>query len=260
MNEGYVKIFRRMIDTSFYRNSKMVHFALHCLLRANHKPIKILFNQKEIELQKGEFVSGVHALKKETRLSVQSIRTCVQTLCNIGFLTKRSTNQFTVYRVEKYSFYQFGDGKSTSNLTNHQQTDNKRITTDKNDKNDKNDNKVKNIVISENAKSIANELHKHILINDSKHTIKSSLFKWQEEADKIMRIDERPFEEIINVIRFALTDSFWKSNILSVSKLRKQYSTLLIQMNQKKGVTYGKNQRGNQGSDEQYGKPEILQT
>lgn len=76
---------------------------------------------------------------------------------------------------------------------------------------------------------LSNLLYQAIIKNDEKFK-KPDLSKWSEHIDKLMRIDQRSVKEIEDVIRFASTNDFWKSNILSTSKLRKQFPTLAIQM------------------------------
>ncbi len=55
---------------------------------------------------------------------------------------------------------------------------------------------------------------------------KPDLQKWAWQMDALMRLDRRQPEEIKAVILFAQGDSFWRTNILSVDKLRKQYDQL----------------------------------
>lgn len=57
--------------------------------------------------------------------------------------------------------------------------------------------------------------------------------KWATEIDRLLRIDERDKREVCKVIKFATSDDFWKSNILSPKKLRQHYDTLVIQMGKK---------------------------
>lgn len=52
------------------------------------------------------------------------------------------------------------------------------------------------------------------------------LKKWAWQMDAAMRLDHRPPEEVKAVILFAQGDTFWRTNILSVDKLRKQYDQL----------------------------------
>lgn len=58
--------------------------------------------------------------------------------------------------------------------------------------------------------------------------------KWAEHIDRLIRIDGRNPKEVEDVMRWAKNDDFWNSNILSPSKLRKQFSQLKIKMESKK--------------------------
>lgn len=79
---------------------------------------------------------------------------------------------------------------------------------------------------------LAEYLFKKIRENNS--TFKSpNLQKWAKDIDLMLQIDGRPPEEVKAVVSFAQTDSFWIPNILSAGKLRKQYDTLKMQMQQK---------------------------
>lgn len=49
---------------------------------------------------------------------------------------------------------------------------------------------------------------------------------WATDIDKIIRIDNQPPATIENVIRWSQTDTFWKVNILSGSKLREKWDQL----------------------------------
>lgn len=55
---------------------------------------------------------------------------------------------------------------------------------------------------------------------------KPDLQKWAWQMDALMRLDHRLPEEVEAVILFAQGDPFWRTNILSVDKLRKQYDQL----------------------------------
>lgn len=52
------------------------------------------------------------------------------------------------------------------------------------------------------------------------------LQKWSHQMDVMIRNDKRQPEEVKALIIFAQQDEFWRSNILSVEKLRKQYDQL----------------------------------
>ena len=53
------------------------------------------------------------------------------------------------------------------------------------------------------------------------------LLTWAYEADRIHHIDGHPWDEIRKLLLWSQQDDFWKSNILSMSKLRKQWNQLM---------------------------------
>lgn len=63
---------------------------------------------------------------------------------------------------------------------------------------------------------------------------KPKLEDWADEIRKLREIDKQTPELIEKVIRWSQNDDFWSKNILSTAKLRKQFSTLLVQMKEKK--------------------------
>jgi hypothetical protein len=82
---------------------------------------------------------------------------------------------------------------------------------------------------SQEAKFLADLLKEKILKNDSKaHITSYQLSRWAEAADLLMRRDGRTEREIRDVIEWCQEDAFWKSNVLSMGKLRSKFSQLFI--------------------------------
>lgn len=135
MNRGYIKLWRKFGETSFFKNSHCVHLAVHLLLECNHEPRKFLLNRKEEVCGRGQTITGLAKMSASTGISVRSLRTSLQVLSNIGFLTSKTTNKFRLISIVKYEDYQ---GETTSNLTSHRQATDKQTTTNKNDKHYKN--------------------------------------------------------------------------------------------------------------------------
>lgn len=50
-------------------------------------------------------------------------------------------------------------------------------------------------------------------------------------ARRLLDTDGRTVDEVVRVIDWATSDAFWKSNILSAAKLRKQYDQLRLKLN-----------------------------
>jgi len=85
---------------------------------------------------------------------------------------------------------------------------------------------------------LSKKLFSLILQNDSK--AKTPNFeKWSEDIEKLIRIDHRTPDEIYHVIQWTQQDDFWKSNILSASKLREQFPQLWLKANKQNKANGG---------------------
>lgn len=67
------------------------------------------------------------------------------------------------------------------------------------------------------------------------------LRKWAYEIDLMIRRDGRNPADIYQVIEWCQADSFWRSNILSTTKLRKQFDRLTLQMQERGGIRHKTN-------------------
>lgn len=54
--------------------------------------------------------------------------------------------------------------------------------------------------------------------------------KWHQEIERLNRLDGYSYEQIEQTIRWVQQDSFWRSNVLSPAKLRKQFGALQLKM------------------------------
>lgn len=70
---------------------------------------------------------------------------------------------------------------------------------------------------------------------------KPNIQTWCKDIDKMIRIDKRDVSDIEKIIVWCQDDDFWKNNILSTSKLRKQYDQLALKMSNKPKTLEEKN-------------------
>lgn len=98
--------------------------------------------------------------------------------------------------------------------------------------------------LEKSATRIAYILRDFIFSNNPKHKTISekTLQDWALEVDLMVRRDHRSYEEIEKVLRWSQEDSFWRTNILSMGKFRKQFDQLFL----KAGQDYGT--KGNIGN------------
>ncbi|ACL06264.1 hypothetical protein Dalk_4586 [Desulfatibacillum aliphaticivorans] len=74
---------------------------------------------------------------------------------------------------------------------------------------------------------LAEFLFKHIKKNNPKAK-EPNYQTWAKEFDLIIRLDGKSLDEIKEMIRWTQKDEFWKGNILSPGKLRKQWDQLAV--------------------------------
>jgi hypothetical protein len=243
MHRGYIKTYRKFIESSFYKKPLVTRLAEHCLLRANHKKQKIYFNHQEIELLPGQFIAGRASLSEETGISQQSIRTSLEILSKVNFLTIKPTSRFSIITIVKYKYYQAAEENQPSDqpatnqqLTSDQPATNQRLTTDKNVKNVKNDKKKElNIFVdTSNEVRLSKKLLNLILEKNQNHK-KPDIQSWARHVDLMLRVDKRQVEQIETVIDWCQSDFFWQNNILSTKKLREKFDQLFLKMNNGNG-------------------------
>jgi hypothetical protein len=230
MDNGWIKLHRKFIKWGWYQKSEMVHLFLHFLLLANHQGKE----WQGREINRGQFVTGLKSLKKDTGISIQTLRTCIRRLISTGEITNESTNKYRIITLINWGDYQ-GDSKkvtskSTGKPTNNQQTTNKQLTSNKNVKNVKNDNKYSPTSFEVRMSELLYSLIKERNPNHKRPNFQN----WAEHIDKMKRIDKRTESEIEGAIRWSQQDNFWKNNILSTDKLRKQYDKLYLRAKNEK--------------------------
>jgi hypothetical protein len=76
------------------------------------------------------------------------------------------------------------------------------------------------------AMKLAQHLKECILARDSTTKTPASLQAWAKDADRMLRLDKRDFQEAWKLIEWCQHDDFWCTNILSMGKFRKHFDQL----------------------------------
>jgi hypothetical protein len=126
MTDGYIKLWRKVLDGDMLKNHKLWVFWTWCLLKASYRDYKLTVGFQEIKLEPGQFIFGLKAASKETKLSIQNIRYCLGSLRGSGNLTIKTTNKYSVLTIINWESYQ-GNGIENNNQ-NNKQVRNKRQT------------------------------------------------------------------------------------------------------------------------------------
>ena len=161
--EGWIKLHRKFIDWEWYDISEMVHLFIHLLLKANHETI----NWRGIEVKRGQLITGLKQLHKETNISIQTLRSCLKKLEKTGEINRQTNNRFSLITICNYDNYNRAideaNKQPNKQLTSNQQATNKQLTTNKNVKNVKNvknekNNNNPNISLSKENNSLSKDI------------------------------------------------------------------------------------------------------
>ena len=127
MNEGWIKILRKFLDWEWFQKPEMVQLFIYLLLKANYE-------QKQwqgITILPGQLVTSRTKICSETKLSEQTVRTCIKRLISTNEITYKSTNRYILITICKYESYQLENefiNQQNNQQTNFQSTSNQPAT------------------------------------------------------------------------------------------------------------------------------------
>lgn len=136
MNEinGYIKLYRSVLDWEWFNDISTFRLFMYCLLKANYSDTK----WRGIDIEKGSFITSYNSLSKQTGLSLQQTRTSLNKLILTGELTHNPHNKYSVIKVNNYDIYQGSNTQKNKQINNqvtsNQQGSNKVATTDNKEK------------------------------------------------------------------------------------------------------------------------------
>lgn len=232
MKGGWVKLYRELLDKPIWQlstpNQRSVLIAI--LLLANHSENKWEWNGKPFIVKPGQFVTSLPKLAEKAGkgVTVQVVRGALQRFEKYDFSTDQSTDTGRLITVVNWASYQ----SENETTTDRQQSDNRPTTPNKNVKNNKNTSTRKKCEYDESSSPFKLAKYLYLKIQENDPNAKEPNFQtWADDARKLMELDKRSKEDIYNVINWCQQDEFWSSNILSVKKLRSQFTQLFIKMN-----------------------------
>lgn len=119
-NEGYIKLYRRMMKWGWYTDTPTKCVFLHLLFLACYEPCYY----KCVHLEPGQAVASIRQISTDTGISVQSVRTALNHLKSTQEITQCEHGKFSVFTVNNYADYQDANTVSNKQLTQNQHSAN----------------------------------------------------------------------------------------------------------------------------------------
>lgn len=105
-NDGYIKLYRKMMKWGWYTDTNAKCVFLHLLFLAQYEACFY----RGIELEVGQAVTSIREISLQTGISVQSVRTAINHLKSTQEITQCTHGKFSVFTIKNYM--------SLHNLTN----------------------------------------------------------------------------------------------------------------------------------------------
>lgn len=258
MDKGFILLSRNIIESEVFASQKLLKIWVWCLCKSNFKdrnvPLKIGRGETIVKVSRGSFIFGRHKAQEELFIDGSTIYKAIKQLEKLEMISIVSNNQYSIVTVNKYNEYQ--DSESYKVATKEQPRNNQG-TAEEQPRNTTNTlkqvnkvNKVNNInnsLLSEIKISdveISQVIYFEIALAFQKLFIKNlkeknapaanqEKAKYKAYVDPIrlmMTVDKVTKEQITKVYKYlgSIEGEFWKSNILSTSKLREKFQQLLL--------------------------------
>ncbi|MBR3783992.1 MAG: hypothetical protein IKJ78_05980 [Bacteroidales bacterium] len=118
MNNGWIKLFRSLLEWEWWHERDTRDLFIYCLIAANHDEQ----HQCGMTIPRGSFITSRKRLSNEVDITEQSVRTSLARLTRTQELTVQSTNLYTIITVCNYDKYQAKDtdGQPAGNQENNQ--------------------------------------------------------------------------------------------------------------------------------------------
>jgi len=143
-----------------------------------------------------------------------------QNIDGLDKIREQTRKRVALYRENQKQLTECSATVTQGNATEQEQEQDKR--------------KEKIFVADSDESKLSLLLKSLILKNNPTAKVPVDLNKWSAEIEKMIRIHKRDPADIKKVIEFSQRSSFWKSNILSTSKLRDKYDQLFLQAQEPK--------------------------
>lgn len=138
MEQGYVKLWRKCLDSGLLKNPTAWQLFGYLLLKATHRAHRQLVGGMVFDLQPGDVIFGRSKAADDLCVGEQSIRTALKLLEKLEIVTSKSTNKCTVISFVNWDRYQdeqpAPNQQTNQHLTSSQPAPNQHLTTNKNER------------------------------------------------------------------------------------------------------------------------------
>lgn len=138
-NKGYIKIYRQLQDCWIWDSDERHNRRsawIDLLMLANHADKKILFDNKVITIQRGQYLTSIRKLAERWKWAKSTVTTFLNLLESDNMIKRESDSKRTLITIVNYEVFQEKQSDAKTDNRTECRTDSG---TNKNEKNDKED-------------------------------------------------------------------------------------------------------------------------
>lgn len=129
MKEGWVKLYRRLVDNPRFKDGDWLRVWMWMLMTATHKPHDVLFKGERITLNPGQFTAGRLQIAEKTGVSDAKVYRVIETLKSEQQIEQRISNACSLYTILNWVEYQQTEQQNEQPLNIHRTTTEQPVNT-----------------------------------------------------------------------------------------------------------------------------------
>lgn len=138
MQDGYIKLHRCLLDSSWSSHPDFVSVWVYCLLRANYKPTTFITKSgQSISLQPGQFVTSREKISAATGVQESKVERVLKTFKSEQQIEQESKGKFRVISITNWSKYQQSEQQNEQQMNSNGTANEQQMNTDKKVKKEK---------------------------------------------------------------------------------------------------------------------------
>lgn len=115
--EGWIKLHRSIIDSAVFSDSDVLKVWIWLLCNVAYDDHDVVYLGKVIPLKQGQIITGRQKLSQQIGMSEGKIYRAINILKNLGNITVKSNNRYSIITVENWVKYQNDFPKFTIDIT-----------------------------------------------------------------------------------------------------------------------------------------------
>lgn len=150
--EGWISLYRKLLNASWFNKSEYVHLWIYLLLKANHQDKEIYIGNEKVIVKRGQLLTSRNKLAEVVHVNENKIYRILKCFENEQQIEQHKTKKYTVISIVNYDMYQKGEQESEQQMNNKRTTNEQQMNTNNNDNKDIID--INNYIYSEPEEKI----------------------------------------------------------------------------------------------------------